>query len=166
MLPSDGETTTMLRHSTNTFFIVISAIVLFVVATLSLMTPDIASSGDPDGQAGAKQYFAVYYLHGARRCHTCLTIEAEAESALKRFYAEQLERGEIKWQVLNMETKENRHFVKEFSLVSSTLVVAEIKDSKTLRFETLPDVWKYSSDSLRFAKYVKETIDKFMATTT
>ena len=136
---------------------------VLAASLLIAATPAETKSADPAVQAAGDSHYTVYYLHGTRRCHTCRTIEEEADRAVHRFFSEPLEAGTLQWQVLNMEEKENRHFVKEFGLVSSSLVVAEIKAGKVVRFQVLQDVWKLSGDSMRFAKYVKDSMDEFFS---
>jgi hypothetical protein len=107
-------------------------------------------------------HFIAYYFHGERRCKTCRTIEAYAEEAVRLSYGKQIEAGTLEWQAVNMEKPENEHFVKEFGLTSSSVVLVEMKGGKAVRHEILEEVWFKVRDRTDFFRYVREEIRDFL----
>jgi hypothetical protein len=71
--------------------------------------------------AGQDRQVVLYYFHGARRCKTCLSMEANALEVVKSEFAEELDSGALVWKVVNYDEPENEHFIKDFKLVSSSL---------------------------------------------
>jgi hypothetical protein len=110
---------------------------------------EMADSGSP---------IVVYYFHGDRRCKTCLKIEAYAEEVVKSEFAEELESGSLTWQVVNYDEPENNHFIKEFGLVSASLVVVERGNDDAVRFEVLQKTWLLVGDKSDFDQYVQQSI--------
>jgi thiol-disulfide isomerase/thioredoxin len=111
---------------------------------------------DPDSQ------IVVYYFHGARRCKTCRTIEAYAEEVVKSRFAKELESGSMAWEVVNYDEAENEHFLKEFGLVSASLVVVEMSKGKPVRFEVLQKAWSLVRDKPGFDQYVHRSLLDYM----
>jgi hypothetical protein len=107
---------------------------------------------DPDNQ------IVVYYFHGTRRCKTCRTIEANAEEVVRSGFAKELESGSLAWKVVNYDEPENEHFIKEFGLVSASLVVVETDGDEPVRFEVLQKAWSLVRDKSGFDRYVRQSI--------
>lgn len=137
-------------------------VTLAVLACLA-MTTTTSQAAEPAAEASDDARYVVYYLHGARRCKTCRSIEAQATATVHKEFASQLDSGLMDWRVLNFEEKENKHFVKDFGLFASSVVVAEIEEGQPVRFEVLQDVWKLHGDDKALAEYVKKSISEFMA---
>jgi len=123
------------------------------------------ANADPAATAAvsdAEDGIIVYYFHGNRRCNTCRTIEAYAKEAVEGKYTEQLEAGRLRWDVVNTDEQENEHFLEEFGLVSSSLVVAEMDGDRVTRFQVLQDVWTLVRDKPSFIEYVQRSIGEYI----
>jgi len=132
-------------------------VVLLAAASLLLpVGPVVAEDAEEDRQV------VVYYFHGDRRCKTCLAIEANAKAAVNSHFAEQLESGELAWKTVNYDEPENEHFIKEFELVSSSLVVVEMSEGEPVKFEVLNKAWSLVRDKLGFQQYVNESVRSFL----
>lgn len=103
----------------------------------------------------------AYYFHGNYRCHTCRTIEALAYKTISDRFAVELHAGEIIWKEINVEQPENRHFVDEFQLYSSSLVLVKKEGEKTLDWKILQEVWQLVRDENKFAEYIAKEIKAF-----
>jgi hypothetical protein len=110
----------------------------------------------PDGQ------IVVYYFHGKYRCKTCRTIEAYAEEAVKTSFDESLRTGELAWKVVNVDETGNEHYLYDFELPGSSLVVVELRDGQPGRFEVLQDVWTLVGDKDGFFDYVRQAVGEFL----
>ena len=104
----------------------------------------------------------VYYFHGKYRCKTCRTIEAYAEEAVKTSFEEPLKTGVLAWKVVNVDESENEHFLYDFELPGSSLVVVEMRDGQPGRFEVLQDVWTLVGDKDGFFDYVRQGVGAFL----
>ena len=113
-------------------------------------------------QAGISPEYIVYYFFTNKRCSTCLRIEEWSAIAVKDDLKEQVETGRLQWQALNIDQPENKHFAKDFQLYTKSVIVAEYKNGKPVRWENLPDIWRLSHDQNKFIDYVAGEVRKFM----
>lgn len=72
----------------------------------------------------------VYYFHYTRRCATCNAVEDVTRLALKEYYADKLEKGEIAFQSINIEEKEGEATANKLEIAGQALLVLK-GDQKT-----------------------------------
>jgi hypothetical protein len=118
--------------------------------------------GSASGAAGPETRVVLYYLHGDRRCKTCRSIEAYAEEALRSRFGAQLRDGALEWQAINFEEAGNEHYVKDFALSSSSLVLAELSGDRVLRHEVLQKAWLLVGDRDEFQSYVVHAVKRYL----
>lgn len=104
----------------------------------------------------------AYYFHRAQRCVTCRGIETASQAALETSFADALEQGDLVWTPINLDEPKHEHFVQDFELVMSGVVLAEEQDGKPVRWENLEDVWRLARDRDRLAAYVTEKTQAFL----
>jgi len=101
---------------------------------------------------------AAYYFHGTSRCATCLTMEQYAREAIEGAYHIQLENGRVRWQAVNYDEPANEHFVKEYGLVASSLVIVSDKASTSSGWRKLDRIWDLIGDEQAFKNYVIDEV--------
>ncbi len=105
----------------------------------------------------------AYYFHNTQRCMTCNKIERLAEEALREQFAAALKTGELDWRVVNMEEPPNTHFVEDYQLVASSLVLIDMHDGKQRDWTNMEKVWEYVHESdAQFKQYVAEQVRKYL----
>ena len=109
--------------------------------------------------------FVAYYFHGDFRCDNCKKIEQFSREAIEKNFADQLKTGELAFQVINMDRPENKHFINDYQLYTSSLVIAECKGATQVRWKNLAEVWNNLDDQEAFHDYVKTEIQKYMEST-
>jgi hypothetical protein len=134
-------------------------VILVLSALAASAVPLIAAA--PAEQA-AEQTIIVYYFHGDKRCKTCRTIEAYAEEALQSRFSKELESGLLEWKVVNFDQPENKHFLEEFGLYSSSIVVVESVGGRAVRHEILPEVWSLVREKQSFFAYLNTAVRKYL----
>ncbi len=105
----------------------------------------------------------AYYFHGNVRCRTCRKIEASAADAIQRVFADDISAGRLDWRPTNVDQPANAHFVRDYQLVTRSLVLVELTDGKQVRWKNLDQVWELVSDDIRFAQYVQREVKAFLA---
>lgn len=101
----------------------------------------------------------AYYFHPTARCVTCRNIEAYSIEAINEW---EIKTGKkITWKELNIEDPVNVHYVEEFSLEFSSLVVAKFEGSNKKKWKNLDETWKLVNDKETFIKYVKFELNQF-----
>lgn len=103
---------------------------------------------------------AVYYLHSTFRCTTCNTIEKMTRELLDRAYSQQLADGKILW--FESDFQENETLAKQFEVVASCVVVADMQDGEVQDYKRLDDVWNKMKDRDAFNLYISEAIDGYL----
>ena len=104
----------------------------------------------------------AYYFHGTNRCTTCRTIERYSQEAIEKYFTKELQNKTLEFKVLNVEDPENRHYIQDYQLFSSSLVIALYKDDKQMTWKNLTNVWTYVSDKEKFYQYVKDETERFL----
>ena len=151
---------------------IITVLLLAFVATsigyLLMREPKTAASSAPAAPANAAKpapgtaRFVAFYFHSTRRCHTCRTIEAQAQEAIQTGFAEELRQGRLAWRPVNLEEPGNEHFASEYEVTGSTLVIAEVREQKPARFAKLDKTWKLVHDKPAFMDYVVTEVSAFI----
>lgn len=152
-------------------FVAVLTVLLFAVAGISFSHCPCAAyaaqaedGAPPPSKAEQKLTpFAVYYFHGTRRCFTCRKIEANTRDIINTAYAKDIADKKISFTDINTEEKENKHFIADFGLVSSSVVLVERgDDGKVKRFKILPKVWMLVKDDAKFKDYILDQTKEFM----
>lgn len=100
----------------------------------------------------------VYYFHGTMRCSTCLKMEQYAREAIAEAFAAELEAGRVRWQAVNYDESANEHFVKEYDLVASALVIVSPGVDEQLVSRNLERIWDLVGDEDAFKGYVVDEV--------
>ena len=141
--------------------VVLAAVVAFA---FSFLSPGV-SAQEPDkgavSGAVADGVVAIYF-HGNVRCATCKKIEAYADEAVQSGFPEALEEGSLAWRVINVDQADNTHFVQDFQLVTRSVVLAEYREGKVVRWENLDQVWQLVRNKDRFVDYIQSETREFL----
>ena len=142
------------------------SLLVVVIAGLVFSAPCGAAESSPTttGEASQKADGRViaYYFHGNFRCITCRTIEAYSEEAITKGFPDELASGRLAWRVVNMDEPENKHFVRDFELVTRSLVLVEYRNGKVTRHENLKQIWQLVRDKESFVNYVRTFTREFL----
>jgi len=137
-----------------------------ILAALVALAPGALAQDPPAAEAGATAIpsagVVAYYFHGNVRCMTCRTIERLANETITADFPDELESGELTWRALNVDESANEHFVKDFNLVTRSLVLVSYRDGKVVRFQNLDKVWQLVRDEEAFSRYVRESTRSFL----
>ncbi len=123
--------------------------------------PAEASSEELAAAPGHK--IVAYYFHNTQRCTTCLKIERLAEEALREQFAPAFEKGELEWRTVNMEEPPNEHYVLDYQLVASSLVLVDLHDGEQRDWTNMDKVWQFvHDDEAAFKQYVAEQAREYL----
>jgi hypothetical protein len=139
--------------------------IVLAVSLLCLLhgaSPAAAKAASDGSQKKDGSTVIAYYFHGDYRCYNCMTIEQYSKEAIEKYFPEQLKSGKLSFSVLNIDLPENAHFIKDYQLYTRTLIIAEFKNGKQVRWTSLTKVWDYIKDRDAFHKYVKSEIYTYL----
>ena len=142
--------------------LVFAVVLAGLVSYLPCAAADDSRTGTGKASEAAAAKVVAYYFHGNFRCITCRTIEAYSEEAITKGFADELASGRLAWRVVNTDEPENKHFVRDFELVTKSLVLVEYRDGKVTRRENLQQIWQLVRDKERFLDYVRTLTRKFL----
>jgi len=143
------------------------SLLLFVAASIvTLVGKELAGKPSPTGPAQGilpgtppdGRQLVAYYFTGRVRCSSCRKIEAVSRETIEKSFPEELACNRLRFLVVNVDQPENRHFVEEFQLESSSLVLVEMQNGKPLGWKNLPDVWTLVEDDSKLEKYVRDEV--------
>jgi len=130
---------------------------LFGLLLAGAATP--ASAADA-GITNAPGERVVYYFHRTARCPTCLAMEAWSGQVVKA-----LASGKVPLKIglnaVNLDLPENKHYVQDFQITFSTVVIAEVQNGNTLRWKNLENIWSFSHNEKTFKKYLESELGPF-----
>ena len=109
-----------------------------------------------------KTQFVAYYFFTNKRCRTCKTIEQLTREAIEQNFKDQLASGRLKWQPTNVEESGNKHFIQDFQLYTKSVVIAEYKDDKPVRWVNLEKIWQLYGDREKYFDYLAGETKSFM----
>jgi hypothetical protein len=113
-------------------------------------------------KAGAHKVIA-YYFHTNTRCSTCIKIEDYSKEAIEKGFADELKKGTLEMRVVNYENPENKHFMKDYNLVSKSLVLVNMVNGKQTEWTNLKMVWQLTGNKDDFLKYVRKEVRGYLA---
>ena len=106
----------------------------------------------------------VYYFHGTARCVTCRKFEAYSNEVINNVFAKEVSSGQLKWQIVNVDTPVNKHFVNDYKLASKSIVVVKLQDGKEVEWKNLDQIWKLVGNKETFINYIQQEIKTYLGT--
>jgi len=106
----------------------------------------------------------AYYFYGDVRCATCRKLEAYSNEAVTQGFPEEIDSGRLAWKAVNVDEKENAHFVDDFQLVTKAVVLVEYRAGTMERWENLDKIWTLVRNKDNFIDYVQSSTREFLQT--
>jgi len=136
---------------------------LFFASTPHAGSSENESIGhDKDIEKAHARKIIVYYFHGKVRCYTCKRIEQLTKDAVSDFFADEIKKGLIALQVIDVDKDENSHFTKDYQLFTRSVVVSDMVNGKEKRWKNLQKVWELVRDEKAFKEYIKSEITAYL----
>ena len=104
----------------------------------------------------------VYYFHGNRRCRTCMGIQRAIQTTINERFATETASGALVFREVNIDEPSNAHFVKEFDLSSSSMVVVAKSGETTVKWENCSQVWPLAHNEAALGDYAEKQIRSYL----
>jgi len=124
---------------------------------------DPPQSPSNPAEISPNQQIAVYYFHGDVRCPTCHKLESYAKEALDTYFAKDVADGKIQWKPTNIDTAGNEHFVKDYELVTKSVILSKMVNGQQVTWKNLDQIWDLVSDKDKYLAYVRDNVASFNA---
>lgn len=118
--------------------------------------PGATAAAASEASPTSKDTVIAYYFHGDVRCKTCLAIEEYAHEALTDAFPDELASGRLQWKVINFDERQNEHFLRDYELVTSSLVLVDMRGGEQKSWKTVEEVWDLVSDKPAFLEFVED----------
>ena len=141
--------------------------VITTIIVIFLAAGTMVAEGKNNGTASyptvdVARTFVVYYFHGNFRCSNCLKIEQYSCDAIEKYFKDQLKTKRLVLNIINTDLPKNKHFIEDYQLYTKSLIIAEFKDGKQVRWKNLTKVWNYLNDRDKFYEYVRTEIQQYL----
>lgn len=108
-------------------------------------------------------HVTAYYFHGDFRCASCKKIEDYSKAAISEGFVNELKDGRLEFDVVNVDESSNRHFIRDYSLVTKSLVLVLKDGEREVRFKNLDLVWQLLGSREKFVQYVQDEVKIFLS---
>ncbi len=142
-------------------FVVLACLVVGVIS-FSVAVSGANEEGRMAPEGAVDDGVVAFYFHGNVRCATCKKIEAYADEAVHQGFPEALQNGALEWRVVNIDEKENQHYIQDFQLVTRSVVLVEFDGETVVRWKNLDKVWQLVRSKDGFVQYVQDETRDFL----
>ena len=143
--------------------LVITILILIFPITLDIINAEEKNKENTSNYTDkATKTLVAYYFHGNFRCDNCRKIEQYSREAIEEYFVEELKTKKLTFTIINTDLSENKHFIEDYQLYTSSLVIAEYKDGEQIRWKNLAKVWDYLNDKDAFYEYVRSEIRNYL----
>jgi hypothetical protein len=104
----------------------------------------------------------VYYFHTTQRCWTCNQFEKLTREVLTKDFAGKLSDGVLEFKAINIEKEPHKHFVRDYRLVTKSLILSLAGDGTEVEWKNLDKIWQLARDSEKFKEYVRGGIEEYL----
>ena len=104
----------------------------------------------------------VVYFHREQRCRSCIYAENGVRYTLETYFEDELKSGEVAFQAINIEAKENATVVNKYGAFASSLFINRII-SGTDHIEEVKETWFVLGEDEAFIEIVKGKIEESLA---
>jgi hypothetical protein len=119
--------------------------------------PGASAAVSPEGRV------VVHYFHGRVRCVSCNKIEALARKTLEESFPAELKDGRLAQVEIDVDRPGNGHYVQDYGLAGSAVVVVDGRPGAGGRWRNLEQVWTLLDDEAAFAVYVRGNVHDVLA---
>ncbi len=137
-------------------FLVLSA--FFFVLFQSCQAQEDHSKTMATNQPGGK--IEVIDFHSTHRCKTCLKIEDNTTKLLKQEFSDEMKKGLITFQTINVDEEENAKIAERFEAAGTALFLNVIKDGKEHHIDLTNFAFMKAFDEEEFANELKQKIEE------
>lgn len=134
------------------------ALVAVSLGTWAVRTFFPARAAD-GGQVLPPDGVVVVNFHAAIRCNGCREIDRETQALMESEFAAALKSGRISHTVINFEDPANKHFIQDYGLTTSTVVVTRRAGGRDVEWHRLDAVWDHLYQGAAMRAYLREQIN-------
>jgi thiol-disulfide isomerase/thioredoxin len=136
------------------------------VDTSSVAVKDSVSDGENQSTAEVKAdvpKILIYSFHVTNRCASCIAIEESTKKVLNTYFKNEVNSGQIKLNILNVDDKENEKIAEKYQAFGSGLFVTRLFKGKESTTDLTGDGFKYARNKQdKFIEVLKGKIQEYL----
>lgn len=106
---------------------------------------------------GAVSHVDVVYFHRTERCTSCLNAESYTRETVEKYFADQVQRGRMSFQVYDLGKAENVALARKYDAAGSSLHLSVLIEGVEYLCPT-QDIWLYTTNKYLFIAKLKERL--------
>ena len=84
------------------------------------------------------------------------------QEAVLEFFNDEINSGQIKLQMTNVDKPGNKHFVKDYQLFTRSVVVSDVINGKQKQWKNLKKIWELVHKDQVFKEYIRNEIKAYL----
>jgi len=101
----------------------------------------------------------VIDFHSTHRCMTCKAIEANTSYTLNTYFANELKKGKITFQVINVDKEENEAIAEKFEAAGTALFLNVVANGKESKIDLTDFAFMKGNEQKEFSNELKSKLD-------
>ncbi len=106
--------------------------------------------------------YIVYYFRTTGRCYSCVQMEKMTKQTIEQDFAKEVKSGLVEFRSVDVEMPENKHYIKDYSLYTKSVIISEVKNGKEVRWKNLDQIWRKLGREYEFRLYISQEVRNFM----
>ena len=90
-------------------------------------------------------------------------MEAFTTTAIEEGFADEIETGKLRWQIVNFEEPQNQHLARQYELAAASVLLERKQDGEVTDSKNLLRIWEISDDEAAFVDYIRGETKSFLA---
>lgn len=135
---------------------------LFSLAYAGWLTFGSRKTSRESDQSSNGDVVLVYFIHGRAKCPTCDLILAHTRASLDTSFAEEMKNGRLKLVKVDVEKPGNEHFMKDFNLFTTSVVLYHRAADGKATWKNLDKAWELAEDGTAFTEYFRISLERFL----
>ena len=133
-----------------------------ILLTLALIVPVLSCSAQGKKvteKVAASDKIEAYYFHFTSRCVTCKAVEAQAKEDLEKLYPEQVKKGTITFQAINLDDASSTAIAEKLKVSGQSLLL--VKGSKQINITNEGFMYARNNPD-KFKAVIKAKVDELI----
>jgi len=89
-------------------------------------------------------------------------MEKYAKEAIEGNFKNELDSGKLIFKTINVDEKDNKHYVEDYQLYAKSLVISKVIDGREIGHKNLTKIWEYVRNKDKFLDYVTKEINDYL----
>ncbi len=79
-----------------------------------------------------------------------------------KYFSKEIDGAIIELKIINIDDKENEHFIKDYDLYMQAVILSKIVDDKEIMNKNLDKIWDLVENKEKYYLYIEQEIKEFM----